>query len=765
MKKLLCTFLTIALISSATAYAAPETVLETETVEETAISVDAAFAAEETQETIDYNAPLYGVKFGYTDFSDVGDSETPKKLTDGTYTIGTSGVFLSAKVYDASADTKIISENGDSFLRMTNPAQKVTVGFKFRELSEGKDAISNDERFTVISNIRTDIASKRLNLNYRLTNKIKAITVSADGNWETVEQSYTVADMYGDFDGTSNLYYAGIAIWGSNLNGNFDVTDLAAYRMPAAGTAEYKNILVNGKTYSEGMSFNYSDSYNVSFVLEKGLEKSAAAAILDAPEKYYPGATSASFSDNVLTLTFSEATDGIKLISLANADATSSYPEVSLSFSANRIDSNAPLYGVKIGYTDFSNFTETTSVSTSADIQSGSGLAFGTIWNTTGTATGYSASASVVVENGEKYLHVVGPKNGFSLGYFIDYDAETNTATKHDETDKSLYTAITTARSNLETSGFAYRITNRAHDLKISDTWNDYAVSHTINDEEQLSNPGSNFRTFDMVGYALLNKNVTDINTDRYLDFKTIGVYKMPEDTSEYTYNTVKNVDGTYTVIVALADGLEKNAADAINANPAAYFGDNVTAEYDAAAKTLALVADADANSVTLIRLANANGTASYKQVTVAMPKAPEIKDEIDYSDVLNGMRFHAVATSDSRADKNVAEYGWIVTRQKIVTDLYNGDETKFNFTDMNSNHYVTGVAFNREDEIDKVFHLDVDTLNAEFTGIVKGIDESKFADDVIIAKPYLKFADGTCVYGSARKATINTAKNGEFSK
>ena len=164
------------------------------------------------------------------------------------------------------------------------------------------------------------------------------------------------------------------------------------------------------------------------------------------------------------------------------------------------VDYNAPLYGVKIGYTDFSDFTETTSVSASADIQSGSGLVLGDAWNVNGEKiTEKSESASVTVEDGEKYLHIVGPINGFTLGYFIDYNAETNKYANHSETDKSLYTAITTARSNLETSGFAYRMTNKSQKLEISNEWKNYAVSHTINDEE-LS--GSECK-FSSVGYAL----------------------------------------------------------------------------------------------------------------------------------------------------------------------------------------------------------------------------------------------------------------------
>lgn len=757
MKKFLCMLLTTALVSSATAYAAPETVLETETADETAISVAAAFAAEET---IDYNAPLYGVKIGYTDFSDTSVGDTTSKNT-----VGMSGVWTNKTTGEIKAD-----DDGKKYLHYASPENWTTVGFQFDETITADDSRFNDT-FTLMTQLRFPSGSKTV-FRYRLTNMGGAVNefittkTTHDGGWHEYVVSKTPEEAGSAGVTNKNITYLGAAVVTDNAGyrPDFDIGYVGVYRMPAAGTGAYSNIKINGKVYTSGMLVTTSDKYTVSFELPDGLLEAAKTAILDAPAKYYPGAETAVYTDNTLTLTFGSDIESVKLISLANANGDASYPAVTVDVAVGEIDYNAPLYGLKIGYTDFSNFTKTTSVSTSADIQPGSGLALGTIWNTTGSATDYSASASVVVENGEKYLHVVGPKNGFSLGYFIDYDAETGKAAAHDETDKSLYTAITTARSNKTTSAFAYRMKNRADYLEVSDAWNDYAVSHTINDEE-LSNPEDKYRQFNMVGYAFLDTGVTTIDPERYLDFKAIGVYKMPEDAEEYTYNVEKNDDGTYTVIARLANGLEKNAAYAINANPTEYFGDNVTAKYDISSGTLTLVTDADANSVTLIRLANANGTASYKSVTVAMPKAPEIKDEIDYSSLLKGIRFHAIASADSRKSANVAEYGWIVTREKIVKEKYNNDETKFNFADMDSAHYVTGIAFKRADGTDKVYILDLDTLNAEFTGIVKGIDETKYGDDVIIAKPYLKFADGTYVYGSARKATINTAKNGEFSK
>lgn len=756
MKKFLCMLLTTALVSSATAYAAPETVLETETADETAISVDAAFAAEEI---IDYNAPLYGVKIGYTDFSDTSVGDTTSKNT-----VGMSGVWTNKTTGEIKAD-----DDGKKYLHFASPENFTTVGFQFGETIAPDDSKYNDT-YILMTQLRFPTAAKAT-VRYRLTNMGGAINefitpkTVQDGEWHeyVVSKTPEEAGAASVVDKSKPMTYLGVAEVGDSRP-DIDIGYVGVYRMPAAGYGNYNNIKINGKAYTNGMLVTTSDKYTVSFELPEGLLESAKAAILDSPAKYYPGAETAVYTDNTLTLTFGSDVESVKLISLANANGDASYPEVTVDVAVGEIDYNAPLYGLKIGYTDFSNFTETTSVSTSADIQPGSGLALGTIWNTTGSATAYSASASVVIENGEKYLHVVGPKNGFSLGYFIDYDAETGKAAAHDETDKSLYTAITTARSNKTTSAFAYRMKNRADYLEVSDTWNDYAVSHTINDEE-LSNPEDKYRQFDMVGYAFLDTSITTIDTGRYLDFKAIGVYKMPEDTEEYTYNVEKNDDGTYTITAKLANGLEKNAAYAITANPTAYFGDNVTAKYDISSNTLTLVAEADANSVALIRLANADGTASYKQVTVAMPKAPKITDDIDYSSLLKGMRFHAIATNESRISANVAEYGWIVTREKIVKEKYNSDETKFNFADMDNAHYVFGIAFNRADEVDKKFFLNPDTLDVEFTGIVKGIDETKYGDDVIIAKPYLKFADGTYVYGSARKATINTAKNGEFSK
>ena len=718
MKKLLCAFLTIALISAATAYAAPETVIETESAYETAISVDADFAAEEA--VVDVYAPLYGLKVGYTDFSSASENDT----------IGKTGI------YSNKTNGTVVSEDGKKFLRLSSPiASWTTVGYQFDRMENG-EAKGYDDTFTVMTQLRVNDGSKAV-FNYRLTNFTSAFPVNKDGAWHEYVMSKKASEL-SSYDRTKAIYFLGIAQTIGDLNENVDIGYIGVYRMPVVGTTEYKNILVNGKTYSDGMSFNYSESYNVSFLLDDGLEANAEAAILAAPGKYYPGATSASFSNNTLTLTFESPVNELNLISLANSDADFSYPATVLNFTAEEVvvDVYAPLYGLKVGYTDFSSASEN---------------------DTIGKTGIYSnkTNGTVVSEDGKKFLRLSSPIASWTtVGYQFDR-MENGEAKGYDDT----FTVMTQLRVNDGSKAvFNYRLTNftSAFPVNKDGAWHEYVMS------KKASELSSYDRT-KAIYFLGIAQTIGDLNEN--VDIGYIGVYRMPEDTSEYTYNTVKNIDGTYTVTAVLSEGLEKNAADAINANLATYFGDNVTAEYDISSKTLTLVVDADTDSVTLIRLANADGTASYKQVTVAMPKAPEMKNEIDYSNVLYGMRFHAVATSDSRADKNVAEYGWIVTRQKIVKDLYAGDETKFNFTDMNETHYVTGLAFNRESGIDKVFYLDTDTLDAEFTGVVKGIDESKFADDVIIAKPYLKFADGTYVYGSARKATINTAKNGEFSE
>ena len=741
MKKFLCMLLTTVLVSSATAYAAPETVLETETADETAISVDAAFAAEET---IDYNAPLYGVKIGYTDFSDTSVGDT---TSNGT--VGTSGVWTNKTTGKIKAD-----DDGKNYLHFASPEDWTTVGFQFGETIKPGDSKYNDT-YTLMTQLRFPSGAKAT-VRYRLTNMGGAVNefimpkTVQDGEWReyVVSKTPEEAGAASVTDANKRMTYLGVAEVGDSRP-DIDIGYVGVYRMPAAGNIDYSNIKINGKAYTSGMLVTTSDKYTVSFELPEGLLESAKAAILDAPGKYYPGAKTAAYTDNTLTLTFGSDVESVKLISLANANGNASYPEVTVDVAVGEIDYNAPLYGLKIGYTDFS------------DTSVGDTTSNGTV-GTSGVWTNKTTGKIKADDDGKNYLHFASPEDWTTVGFQFG-----ETIKPGDSKYNDTYTLMTQLRfPSGAKATVRYRLTNMGGAVNefimpktVQDgEWREYVVSKTPEEAGAASVTDANKR-MTYLGVAEVGDSRPDI------DIGYVGVYRMPEDTEEYTYNVEKNDGGTYTVTAKLANGLEKNAAYAITANPTAYFGDNVTAKYDISSNTLTLVTDAGANSVTLIRLANADGTASYKQVTVAMPKAPEIKDDIDYSSLLKGMRFHAIATNESRISANVAEYGWIVTREKIVKEKYNSDETKFNFTDMDNAHYVFGIAFNRADEVDKKFFLNPDTLDVEFTGIVKGIDETKYGDDVIIAKPYLKFANDTYVYGSARKATINTAKNGEFSE
>lgn len=123
-----------------------------------------------------------------------------------------------------------------------------------------------------------------------------------------------------------------------------------------------------------------------------------------------------------------------------------------------------------------------------------------------------------------------------------------------------------------------------------------------------------------------------------------------------------------------------------------------------------------------------------------------------------SGIRFIAAADMTEHRTSDVSEYGWIVTRIKL---LENESLTVNEFTKDCGVKYVYGVSYqviNGEVTTDIKFRADSDNGAILFSGVLTNIKDTQY-DDVLVARPYITYTDGTTVYGAIAEASVNSAK------
>lgn len=136
--------------------------------------------------------------------------------------------------------------------------------------------------------------------------------------------------------------------------------------------------------------------------------------------------------------------------------------------------------------------------------------------------------------------------------------------------------------------------------------------------------------------------------------------------------------------------------------------------------------------------------------------------DAISYRDTTKdaGVRFLAAADNSKHRADDVEEYGWIVARK---TDLDALGVSAYGLTfNIDPNKYATGVSYNKATGEDKHLSIDFEDNTTLFTGVVTGIP-SKYNDDVVVARTYIRYSDGTISYGTPVAASVKSAKEKKF--
>ncbi len=126
------------------------------------------------------------------------------------------------------------------------------------------------------------------------------------------------------------------------------------------------------------------------------------------------------------------------------------------------------------------------------------------------------------------------------------------------------------------------------------------------------------------------------------------------------------------------------------------------------------------------------------------------------------GVRFLAAADNSKHRAADVEEYGWIVARKKHLTAL--GISAYGLTLEIDSSKYATGVSYNKKSGLDKHLAVNFDDDTTLFTGVVTGIP-STYNDDIVVARTYIRYSDGTTAYGTPVAASVSSAKAGNFAE
>ena len=235
-------------------------------------------------------------------------------------------------------------------------------------------------------------------------------------------------------------------------------------------------------------------------------------------------------------------------------------------------------------------------------------------------------------------------------------------------------------------------------------------------------------------------------HNSRYMSTKYVGIYHKPN--AKAADPSVRIISKT-NVAVTYPDGIYPEAAKALEAYFGEYFGQNVTA-LKVNGNTINLTLADNAAKFEIPSIVNASGNATAAAVEVITDVIPETLDEINYSEIHSGIRFKASLTMEQRGA--AAEYGWIVARKTVL----DGRELTFALDNTGKKTYASAIAFGTTTDGEKIDKwLRNDGSNIIFSGVVTGIPVG-MENDVIVARPYIKYVDGGEIfYGAAKESTL----------
>ncbi len=227
------------------------------------------------------------------------------------------------------------------------------------------------------------------------------------------------------------------------------------------------------------------------------------------------------------------------------------------------------------------------------------------------------------------------------------------------------------------------------------------------------------------------------------------GLYYKP---AAEAATPVVTVISKTSVTVEYPDGIYAETAKALETYYKEYFGGNAEM-LEINNNTVSLTLASGATEFEIPSLVSMDGTKTSAAVTISADIFPTTIDEVDYSDRHSGIRFKASVTAEQKG--RAVEYGWIVARKKTLGDR----ELTFALDNSNGKTFVSAIAFGKTTDnkvIDKWLTNDGSTI--VFSGVVTNIPKG-MEDDIIVARPYIKYTESDVFYGTAKESALSAVK------
>ncbi len=745
MKKTLCTMLTMALLLTSNAFAAPVS----ETVESAEENITAAELldedaelAEETTELEAYNIVKYGLPVYFDDF------ENPAAGFKGGVGKGEGGV-----------NPLSIVETDESNHAVMFPARPSGVSeycchvYAYTKMSDAKWSDSSwktefelkeGTNYTFVADAKAvSKASRWFDSVYLPTGTVNAgsIKISTD-EWSTFSYSFA----------NTNTQFTNIYVGGNVAKEDFYLDNVGLFGKPSE---EYTGSLALANS---NISFS-GTAYTVTVDLPTELDETYAAAIEKAPSALGENIIAATVSGKVLTLAVNGSATGSQTLKMPDfivKDGTQIIPACALSYTAEKVSKNFVLYGKEVYFDDFENPAEGFNGGISRTDGDDNPLSI-VATDESNHAVKFPARPSGVGSGYHFYAYTKTPKathNGTPWRTEFELKAGTN------------YTFVADAKA-------AEAATTWFHFAYLPKPGTDGKILYGA-DVKDLKGFGisaykwSKFSysfTSSVTGFTNISFGGKPATADFYLD--NVGLFGVPAATLKA--NVIDSDKTNRTVKLKYKNGLWSSAAASVNA-----FGselvDGAVLSYDETENVLKVVFDENTDTVTVPALIAADEENSYEAIEVCLLDRIATLSETDFkASVLgysnSGIRFKGTVSNTLKAEADTAEYGFLVA----LNSALGGKELAFDTTKTNTPdkacttadgvRFIYAMNYDKASGIDKylnrTYNDGADTL---FSAVLVNITPEHYKD-LFSVRAYVK-AGNEYLYGDTVTQSIyETAK------
>ena len=724
MKKLLCMILAAMTVISANVFAAPFAQI-TESADENiygaeTAATDARTEASLNDESIDYNAPLYGVKSFCEDYerftADYEMKGSDWKVNDDVWhaysgfssrkiLADENGKYLAA-VFSGSSQYPLIT-----YASNNNHFAPMTAGTEITMLS---DIMMPSDTFANINFVQ--------HLAHYATAGQKSYTSKAPDNqvsdkWFTQVTTFTVPD------GDSISQFKFCPWLKENGTQTIYLDNLAVYYKPAA-SAEYTAVL---------------DYPTLTVSVPGGIETEAAKALCDSPSRYFGNAVSTcAINGKTMTLTLNGNSGAAEVVipSLVNADKSAAYNEKAVEIPS--ADYNSLLYGAKSFCEDYERF------SSDYEMKDSDWKLDNNVWH---AYSGFSARKILADENG-KYLAFTfkGNTNAPFIMYGVNktgyFDAMAAGA------QITMMSDVLLPNDAFENVDYVQHMTQYSGDAN--------ALPHNSKPENQISGEWfTQVTTFTVpkdkkVDSFKFAPALIDGTGTQTMYFDNLAVYYKPAVTLEPTVSiSGKTVNAVYS------EAIESETAKALSLYYKSYFGDAVSAlSVSGDSKTVTITLSDGASKITLPVLVNAAKTASYAGVTADLKAYNPVsvdEKEVRLTSNNSGLRFKAYVLNENIPE--YTEFGYVVALEQTLQNAgLSASDLEIGLENVK---YLRKAAYKSDGSANFIYNKGyLDNTATLFTGVLTGIPAGKY-DLNLVARPYALRSDGTYVYGESMVGNV----------